>query len=166
MNIRTLLLLLLILVIAGFAAINWNAFSAPTTLSLAVTTIEAPLGLIMLGATVLLAMIALVFAAYLKTTMLVASHNHSREMQALRKLADQSEASRLTELQRVLESESQKQQDSRTEVKVLMLSRLEEVECSLRTALEQNGNSLAAYIGELEDRLQRQNGTSAADLVR
>lgn len=166
MNMRPLLLVLLMLAIAGFAAINWGAFTAPTTLSLAVTTIEAPLGLIMLGATAILAIVALIFAAHLKTTMLVASHNHSRDMQALRKLADQAEASRLTELQRFLEIELQKQQDSRTEVKVAMLSRLEEVERSLRTTVEQNGNSLAAHLGEMDDRMQRQSSEPAGHLVR
>ena len=166
MNIRTLLLLLVMSVIAIFAAINWNAFIVPTTLSLIVTTIEAPLGLIMLGTAALLAIVALVFAAHLKTTMLVASHNHSREMHALRKLADQAEASRLTDLQRFLEIELQKQQDGRTEVKVATMSRLDEIERSLRTTVEESGNSLAAYIGELEDRLQRQGTELGAGRAR
>ncbi|MBC7501339.1 MAG: LapA family protein, partial [Herminiimonas sp.] len=34
MNIRTLLLILLMVAIAGFAVINWGVFPTPTTLSL------------------------------------------------------------------------------------------------------------------------------------
>jgi len=163
MNIRTTLLLVLLAVIAAFSAINWNAITAPTALSLVVTTIQAPLGLIMLALAGLLAIASLAFTAHFKTAMLMESRSHGRDMQALRKLADQAEASRLTDLQRFLEGELRKQDERRTEVKIEVLNRLEQVEHNLRAAVEQGGNTLAAYIGELEDRLEHAGGKPVPD---
>ena len=39
-----------------------------------------------------------------------------------------------------------------------MLAKLEAVERELRAVVEQSGNTLAAYIGEIEDRLERAPG--------
>jgi hypothetical protein len=44
--------------------------------------------------------------------------------------------------------------------KSLLLNRLDQIERDLRGALEQTGNSLAAYIGELEDRFNNSLGKS------
>ena len=44
MYLRTLLILIVLGAVAIFAAINWKAFMAPTTLSVVFTTVEAPLG--------------------------------------------------------------------------------------------------------------------------
>ena len=55
MNLRTLILLLVVLAIGALAALNWPTLSAPTVVSLGLTTVQAPLGLIMLALTALLA---------------------------------------------------------------------------------------------------------------
>ena len=44
------------------------------------------------------------------------------------------------------------------ESKTSVLARLDEVERDLRTAIEQSGNTLASYLGEIEDRLERSSG--------
>jgi hypothetical protein len=44
--------------------------------------------------------------------------------------------------------------------KSLLLTRLDQIERELRSSLEQTGNTLAAYIGELEDRFDRSLGKS------
>ena len=49
MPLRTVLLLIVLAAVALFAVLNWSAFLAPTTLSLGVAVVQAPLGLIMLG---------------------------------------------------------------------------------------------------------------------
>ena len=54
MNSRTLVLLLIVAATAALAVLNWTALSEPSPISLGVTTVDAPLGLIMLGLTVLL----------------------------------------------------------------------------------------------------------------
>ncbi len=68
MRLRSILLLVVVGVIALFAALNWEAFTAPTTLRLGFGTMEAPLGLIMLGVTVLLTLLFLVFVTYLQAS--------------------------------------------------------------------------------------------------
>src|SRR6266853_680942 len=68
MRARTLVLLVILIAIGIFAAVNWKAIVAPTTLSLVVADVQAPLGLIMLGITVLLTVLFLLFLVYLQTS--------------------------------------------------------------------------------------------------
>ena len=134
MKLRTLLPLLLLAALAAFAALNWSEFVRPTSLSLLLTTVQAPLGLIMLLLCALLLALFLVFVVVLQTSLIVEARRSARELQTQRELADQAEASRLTELRGVLEA------------------RLDSLEQKLSASIEQTGNTLAAYIGELEDR--------------
>jgi hypothetical protein len=80
----------------------------------------------------------LAFVAYLQACKHLAARRHGRKLQASRDLADQAEASRFTELRGFLNTE------------LAMQTRLN---ADLRSAIEQAGNTLSAYIGELEDRL-------------
>jgi hypothetical protein len=56
MRLRTIVVIFASLLVAVFVAINWSAFVMPTTLSLAFTSVEAPLGIVMLGILVLFAL--------------------------------------------------------------------------------------------------------------
>ena len=92
MRVRTLLVLLAMLLLATFAAINWPAFVAPTQLSLLVTSFTAPFGLLMLG---LLMILVLAFVAYMAVWQgqaLIQSRQHAKELERQRTLADQAEA--------------------------------------------------------------------------
>ena len=155
MHIRTLFVLLVLGVMAVFAAVNWSSFMAPTTLSLLFATIQAPLGLIMLGFTALLTVVFLLFIAYLQASLLMDTRRHTRELQAQRTLADQAEASRIAELRSYLEAELPKLTEGITESRVAVDTHLDLLDRDLRSVVEQAGNTLAAYIGELEDRLDR-----------
>lgn len=155
MNLLTWALMLYIIGVTVFAAINWASFTTSSSLSLIVTSVEAPLGLVMLCLTGIAVMLALLFAAHLKTAMLFESRKHSLEMQAQRKLADATEASRLTELQRVMEARLQENAEQRTAGQIDLTTRLALIEKNLQESIEQSGNTLAAYIGELEDRLEQ-----------
>ena len=155
MHLRTLLVLLVLGILAVFAAVNWDSFLAPTTLSLLFATIQAPLGLVMLGFTALLTALFLLFIAYLQASLLMDSRRHARELQAQRTLADQAEASRIAELRGYLEVELLKLAGTITESRVAAETRLDRLDQDLRSVVEQAGNTLAAYIGELEDRLER-----------
>jgi uncharacterized integral membrane protein len=152
MSVRFILLLLVFIALAVFAAINWPAFTAPTTLSLLVTTVEAPLGLIMLVMTVLLSALFIVYAVYLQTSVLLEARQHARELKAQRELADQAEASRFTALQSFLEGELLQLGAATSQGRQEVLARLVQVERELRAAVEQSGNTLAAYLGEIEER--------------
>jgi len=158
MKVRTLFLLIVVAAIAAFAALNWNAFMAPTTLSLGFAAVQAPLGLIMLGLLVFLTGLFLVFVVYLQTSVLLEARRHARELQANKELADQAEASRFTELRGFLEAELKRQAGLDAESRAALLTRLDQLDRDLRAMVEESANTLSAYIGELEDRIEK--GTS------
>lgn len=160
MQLRTLALLLALAALAVFAAINWHAFTAPATLSLVFTTVEAPLGVVMLAVAGAIAVLFLVFIAYLQTTVLLDARRHARELEASRTLADQAESSRFTELRGFLEAELRRLGAAREQGEAELAARIDRLEADLRAALEQTGNSLAAAIGELEDRLDARAGAA------
>lgn len=152
MSVRIVFLLLVFSALAVFTAVNWPAFIAPTPLSLLVTTVEAPLGLIMLVVTVALAVLFVAYAIYLQTSVLLEARQHARELKTQRELADQAEASRFTSLRNFLEGELMQLGAESKQARTEVLARLEQVERELRTSVEQSGNTLAAYLGEIEER--------------
>lgn len=154
MKNRTLLLLLVLVAIAAFAALNWGAFMATTTLSLGVADIQAPLGLVMLGMIVFVSAVFLVFLVYLQASMLLETRRHARELQANRGLADKAEASRFIELRGFLDGELKRLANLNAESRTAVLTRLDALDQGLRLAMEQSENTLSACLGELEDRLE------------
>jgi len=159
MKLRTVLLLLVLGAIAAFSALNWNTFTAPTPLSLGLAEVQAPLGVIMLGVVVFLTAFFLVFVVYVQASALFDSRRHAQELQLNRELADKAEASRFTELRKFLEGELEKlgNRDVRAPASsdAAILARLDRLEQALLTAFEHSENSVAAYVGELEDRIER-----------
>ena len=134
MQLRNVVLIVVLLAVAVFAALNWRVITAPTTLSLGFAEVQAPLGLVLLGLLAILTALFLFYLVYLQTSVLLEHRRHARELEAQRQLADEAEASRFTELRTHLDT------------------RLAEIE-----------NSLAAHLGELRgdlrgearDRLER-----------
>lgn len=157
MKISTLFLIIIVAAIAAFAVLNWGTFMAPTVLSLWFATFQAPLGLVMLGLLAFLTGLFLLFVVYLQTSVLLETRRHARELQANKELASQAEASRFTELWGFLEGELKKQADLDTESRAAVLERLDQLDGDLRSVVEESVNSLSAYIGELEDRLEKGN---------
>ena len=155
MRTRTLLLLVVLIAIGVFAAVNWKAIVAPTTLSLVVTDVQAPLGLIMLGVTALVTVLFLLFVVYMQTSVHLDTRRHARELQGQRELADKAEASRFTELRTFLEAELRKLAGQTGESQAQLTARLDQVQRELGATILQTENSLSAYIGELEDRMHR-----------
>ena len=158
MYLRTLFILIVLGAVAIFAAINWKAFMAPTTLSVVFTTVEAPLGFVLLVVVGLLTLLFLLYVVYLQSSILVESRRNARELQAQRELADQAEASRFSQLRSFLEKELGGVEGKTEESKIAVLGKLEALERDLRSVVEQSGNTLAAYIGEIEDRLEHASG--------
>lgn len=155
MSLRSILIFLVLLFLVVFASANWTAFNTPTQLSLLVTEIHAPLGLIMLFITAVLAVLFLVFIVYLQTSVLIDARRNAKEIQSQRELADRAEASRFTELRAYIEKEMDAMRMANRAASDAVVSRVELTERTLRDELEQNANSLSAYIGELEDRLEK-----------
>jgi hypothetical protein len=155
MPARTVILLVVLIVIGVFAAVNWQAIVAPTTVSLVVTDVQAPIGLIMLGITVLVTVLFLLFVVYLQTSVLLDTRRHTRELQGQRELADKAEASRFTELRAFLEAELRRLGERSAETQASLAARVDQVQLDLRATIQQTENSLSAYIGELDDRVHR-----------
>jgi len=158
MYLRTLLIVILIGMMAIFAFLNWGAFMAPTTLSVGFTTLEAPLGLILLAVTGALTILFLIYLVYLQSSALLESRRFSRELQVQRDVADNAEASRFNHLQAFLKTELEQLGNQTLDSKTAILAKLDELERDLRATIEQSGNTLAAYLGEIEDRFERSAG--------
>ncbi len=129
--IRPLLFILALVLVGLFAAFNWGAFSTPTTLTLFFTTVQAPVGVIML---VLLAIACVVFVAWaiaMQGRALMDSRRMTKDLQAQRDLADKAEASRFTELRTHLDTGL----------------------AQLQRSVENQGNSLAAQMAQIDDRM-------------
>jgi uncharacterized integral membrane protein len=149
MRLRTLLIVVLLVLIGLFVALNWPAFWMPTSLNILFATIQAPLGIVMLG---FLLVIVAAFAIYLvvwQGSMLVETRRQAKELQQQRLLADQAEASRLAELHATLKEEAR-----------LLGERITQTHEALRQEIRDNGNSLAAALAEMDDRSRRGPGTA------
>jgi uncharacterized membrane protein len=155
MKVRTLLLLIILVAIGAFAALNWSALTAPTSLSLGVAAVQGPLGLIMLGLLAFVTALFLVFVIYLQASMLLDARRHARELEANRRRADEAEVSRFTELRAFLDAELKGLTNQGAQTTESIKARLDQLDHDFRSAVQDSGNTLAAYIGELEDRLER-----------
>lgn len=155
MKFLNVLLLIILVTLAIFAARNWGAITAPTSLSLLVTDIQAPLGLILLSVTGILALLFLGFVVYMQSSTIMLRQRLARELETQRALADKAEVSRFTELRTYLETELQLLNTRNTQIHQQMETRLAESEMAVKAVVEETGRTLSAYIGELEDRLEK-----------
>jgi hypothetical protein len=128
---------LLILVAAGLAALfivlNWRVFAGPAKLNLAVTQAEVPVGIMMLMLFVLALAVLWILVSGWQGTLLAEFRRQAKELQAQRLLAESAEASRFTELGALIREEIAK----------------------LRTELQDTEHSIAATLGEMDDRLRK-----------
>jgi len=156
MKIRTLLLVLFILFIAGFVALNFEQILQPTALNFGVTEVQAPMGLVLLGMLALVLVVFLAALIYYQTLHLMEVRRITRDAADQRLLADKAEASRFTELRQYLQTELQATAARERELSDQMRLKMDQVQAALTQVIEQTGNGLSASVGELEDRLERQ----------
>jgi hypothetical protein len=161
MYLRTVLIIFVLILLGFFVAMNWNAFMAQTALSVGFTSVEAPLGLILLGITGMLTLLFLIYLVYLQSSALIETRRHARELQSQRELADRAEESRFQQLRSAMETELKNLDTQSKEAKTAILTRLDALERDMRLAVEQSGNTLAAYLGEIEDRFERAAGSKS-----
>ncbi|AVO42882.1 Signal transduction histidine kinase [Simplicispira suum] len=146
MNLRSLLLTLTVVAIAALAVLNWNALAMSVPMSLGLATVDAPLGVVMLALTALLAAFALAYVLWLQGSVLMETRRHGKEMQVQRELADKAEASRFTEMKAFLQTQSQ-------QTHAALMERIETLESRLLARANESDNSTAAYWGQLENQL-------------
>lgn len=148
-------ILVVLVLIAAFAMLNWSSLATPVPVSLLVAGVDMPLGLILLAAMVLLVALFGLYVLLLRTAMHGESRRMAQELAAQRDLADKAEASRFTELRTHLDREvaglreligqSQAQSDTRSQSR----------DTALQQSLSESINSLSACIGQVDDKLDR-----------
>ena len=164
MRFRTILLVLTILLVAGFVALNVDEFTRVSPLSLGFTTIHVSLGLVMLLLLIVTLVVFLASTLYMQSKHGLETRTHTRELAAQRELADKAEASRFTELRAYLEEQSLAEQRRESALGTVLADRFAQQQQVLLARLEQSDNTLAAHMGQLEDRLMHRNAAMAHDL--
>ncbi|MDG1096586.1 MAG: LapA family protein [Methylophilaceae bacterium] len=155
MKFLNVVLLIILVALLIFAALNWSAIVSPIPLSLLFTNMDAPLGLILLSVTGVLVLLFLSFVVYMQSSTILLRKRLNIELATQRELADKAEASRFTELRTYLEYELQSLKTQNTETHQQVEVRLAETEAAVKAVVEETGRTLSAYIGELEDRLEK-----------
>lgn len=130
--------------LAAFTIANWHVLAMPVEVSLLVATIQAPAGIILLGGTALLLVLLGAYTLSLHTSTLLEARRHAKELREQRLLADQAEASRFTELNAAMQKE------------------FADLRAEMQRMSTESSNSLAAAIGEVEDKLDRAMGSTTA----
>jgi methyl-accepting chemotaxis protein len=107
--------------------------------------------MVMLGILSLIVFALGVYVVVWRSAILLESRRQAKELVAQRSLADQAEGSRFTELRVVVHDEFERLAD-----------RIAQMQDAFRVEIRENANSLAATIGELDDRIQKLHGGNAS----
>lgn len=144
-----------LVLLAFFALANWSVLTAPATINFLLFSVEGPLGIILLGVTLGFAALFAVYALSLRTSALVETRRHFRELQAQRELADNAEASRFTALTSQFDRQAERMIALVESVRADTQQRIDALETTLKSAITETANGLFANIGEIDDRLKR-----------
>jgi len=125
--VRKIAILVVATLLAGFVWLNWSALSALTPISLGWKTVHAPLGLVLLVPLLVLCVLLPAWAISLHARVLRDVRAITKAVQQ-RELADREGTARLVDLR-----------------------------IDFLRALEEGVNTIAASLGELEDRMERAN---------
>jgi len=127
------------------AVINRAILITPILVSFGVTRLSVPLGLMLLALAGVLTAVFVVYLLKIQLGAAAASRRHAAELRTQRELADAAELSRYTELRRYVEQQFES-----------LCGEQRSAEQRLREELTAMTNSLAACIGEIDERLDRQ----------
>ena len=133
MRFRSLLVLVASGLAALFVVLNWRVFAASAKLNLLLTSAEVPVGVVMLLLFALALLVLWIILGRWQGTLLTEFRRQAQELRAQRLLAENAEASRFTELG----------------------ARIREEIAKLRTELQETEHSIAATLGEMDDRLRK-----------
>lgn len=157
MNLRAfaLTLILAFALLLLLVTLNWTAFSAPTALSLGFTEISAPLGMVMLVFTAVVSSLFVVYIVFQQAGVILDARRFAKEGKVQRELADKAEASRFTELRTMLEGELRRIDAQGAASARELGARMEQSERTLQDKLTEATRTTSAYLGEIEDKLDR-----------
>lgn len=155
MRMRTIFLVIAILLVAAFVTLNVDEFTRVSVLSLGFATIQVAPGMVMLLLLVAVTVVFLATTLFIQSTHLMESRRTSRELNTQRELADKAEASRFTELRSYLEVQALAAQQRESAMGAVLSERFARQQQALLLRMEQSDNTLAAFMGQLEERLER-----------
>jgi len=155
MKLRAVVLVVVLVLLTVFTLANWAAINAPTQVSLLVTHVQAPLGLILLTSMVVVIFVFLFMMVFQQAGVILETRRYAKELAAQRTLADQAEMSRFTELRKHLDARFDGIDPNGSPSAEALTERIDRLEVALRNHIEHTGNSLAAYLGEVDDRVER-----------
>jgi uncharacterized integral membrane protein len=160
MKLRLIVLVVVLGLLSVFIFANWAAITAPTQVSLVVKQIEAPLGLILLVCLAVVVALFLFAMVFQQAGLLRETRRYAKELAAQRALADEAEASRFTELRTHLDARLDRLDPGGSGMDEPLNERIDRLEAAMRAHIDHAGNSLAAYIGEVDDRVERLLGSN------
>ena len=155
MTYRALIVIAVLAALALFAFLNWSVFNAPTVLNLGFAEVNAPLGLIMLIVTSVVTALFLVYIVFQQAGVILEARRYAKELKSHRELADSAEASRFTELRNHLETELRRIEAQSAAAQRENGARIEKIEQGLQDKMAESTRTLSAYLGEIEDKLDR-----------
>ena len=153
MRARLIFIVLALLVLAGFAALNWPEFRRPTSLDFAVASITLPLGALMLALLGLVLAVFLVSSAVQESRFLLEHRRHTRALQAQRDLAEKAESSRFTDLRQHFDTQLRESRQREATTATEFERALMQGQRELQTQIEQLQQMLATRFTDLETRL-------------
>lgn len=153
MRARMVVLVLAILAMAAFTALNWSEFLRTTPLSFGVVVMEAPLGLVLLGVITALFLAFIISSAAHRTEYLMEARSHGKALQAQRDLAEKAEASRFTDLRQHLDTQLRENRQREAIAAAEFEKALVQGQRELRAQLEQMHRLLATRLTDIEARI-------------
>ena len=155
MRVLTVAILVVLALVVALVGLNWAAMTAPVGLSVGPTTLELPLGLTLLVLMSMLVALVAAYAVYLQGSALMEARRMSKEMLASRDLADKAEASRFTELRTQLMAELARIETREQASAEALKTRVDGLDALVREQAAESNRTMAAYLGEIEDKLDR-----------
>lgn len=155
MKTLSFVIVLVIVLLTVFVAANWSVLIQNTPLSFVAFQVQGPLGIIMLGVALVVVALVVVYALILRTNWLLESHRLNREVEKQRELAEQSEASRITDLRGLIEQEFAGVRETIEASASRAAARSESAGQTLSETVNEAINSLNAHIGYFDDKLGR-----------
>ena len=155
MRFRTIFLIIFIGLVAGFAALNMEEFTRTSLLSLGFATVQVSLGVVMLILLVVVTVVFLGSTVLMQSTNLLETRKYARELNIQRDLADKAETSRFTELRQYFELRAVEEKERDLIAQQVWVERLASQDRNIMARLDQSDNTVAAHLGQLEDRLEK-----------
>ncbi len=158
MRPRLLVLVLAILLVAGFASLNWPEFTRTSSMNFGIMTMDLPLGVILLALLAIGLIAYLVGSASMQTRYLIESRQHAKAMAVQRELADKAEASRFTDLRNYLDTHLGDNRVRSTVTSTEFERAFAQGQRDIRQQIETMDRMLMARLAEIDNRLDNRLG--------